>query len=99
MVLDDILDKPRGVRPDVRRALQIAAYELLFLGKEPQHAVDQGVRLAGKSASFAKGMANAVLRRVAQQRKMLFSGDPERDFSVFCFQSGFPMSGRRCSCR
>lgn len=90
MVLDDILDKPRSVRPDVRRALQIAAYELLFLGKEPQHAVDQGVRLAGKSASFAKGMANAVLRRVAQQRKMLFSGDPERDFSVFCFQSGFP---------
>ncbi len=89
-VLDGILDKPRGVRPDVRRALQIAAYELLFMGREPQHAVDQGVRLAGKSAPFAKGMANAVLRRVAQQKEALFSGDPEKDFSAYCFQSGFP---------
>lgn len=89
-VLDGFLDKPRNVRPDVRRALQIASYELLFMGKEPQHAVDQGVRLVGKSAPFAKGLANAVLRRVAQQREALFSEDPEQDFSAFCFRAGFP---------
>lgn len=97
-VLDGILDKPRGVRPDVRRALQIAAYELLFLGKEPQYAVDQGVRLAGKSAPFAKAMANAVLRRVAEHREALFSGDPDEDFSAFCFQAGFPESLARLLC-
>lgn len=89
-VLDGFLDKPQQVRPDVRRALRIASFELLFMGKEPFHAVDQGVRLASKSAPFARGLANAVLRKVAGLRSSFPFGDAAHDLDAFCTLHGFP---------
>ena len=64
--LDSVLDDPRSLSVDVRDALRIGAYELLYLGTSPQVAVSQGVELARMCAHGAAGLANAVLRRVAE---------------------------------
>lgn len=64
--LDAVLDDPRSLTADVRDALRIGAYELLYLGTSPQVAVSQGVELARMCAHGAAGLANAVLRRVAE---------------------------------
>ena len=64
--LDAVLDDPRSLSADVRDALRIGAYELLYLGTAPQVAVSQGVELARACAHGAAGLANAVLRRVAE---------------------------------
>lgn len=90
-MLDGYLEKPNRVRPDVRRALQIAAYELLFLGKEAFSAVDQGVRLTAKSAPYARRLANAVLRKVAVSAQAFPTGCPEEEFDSFCQGCGFPL--------
>lgn len=63
--LDSVLDDPRSLSSDVRDALRIGAYELLYLGTPPQVAVSQGVELARMCAHGAVALANAVLRRVA----------------------------------
>lgn len=90
-LLDQFLDKPQGVRPDTRRALQMATYEMLFMGHAPQHAVDQGVRLVGKSAPYAKGLANAVLRRVAAEADAFPFEDANSSWEAFCMNEGFPL--------
>lgn len=64
--LDAVLDDPRSLSADVRDTLRIGAYELLYLGTAPQVAVSQGVELARMCAHGAAGLANAVLRRVAE---------------------------------
>lgn len=64
--LDSVLDDPRSLSVDVRDALRIGAYELLYLGTSPQVAVSQGVEIARMCAHGAAGLANAVLRRVAE---------------------------------
>lgn len=64
--LDAVLDDPRSLSADVRDALRIGAYDLLYLGTAPQVAVSQGVELARMCAHGAAGLANAVLRRVAE---------------------------------
>ncbi len=64
--LNSVLDDPRSLTADVRDALRIGAYELLYLGTSPQVAVSQGVELARMCAHGAAGLANAVLRRVAE---------------------------------
>lgn len=67
--LDELLDryvaKPRAVKLPVRLALRIAAFELLYLKVPARVAVSQGVELVRAQAKSAAGMANAVLRRVA----------------------------------
>lgn len=55
------------LEPKVRDALRIAAFELLYLGGEPRVAVSQGVELARLASPRAAGLANAVLRRVADE--------------------------------
>ena len=58
----------RGARlePRVRDALRLAAFELLYLGERSDVAVSQGVELVRGVAPRAAGLANAVLRRVAE---------------------------------
>lgn len=69
--LDDMIDAHlrRGahLEPRVRDALRLAAFELVHLGARPDVAVSQGVELARAAAPRAAGLANAVLRRVAEQ--------------------------------
>lgn len=66
--LDEAIDRHvfRSLDPGVRDALRLSAYELLFLRKEPHVAVSQGVELVKTQAKSAAGLANAVLRRVAE---------------------------------
>ena len=54
------------LEPKVRDALRIATYELLFLATPDAVAVSQGVGLVRMVAPRAAGLANAVLRRVAE---------------------------------
>ncbi|MCI7219014.1 transcription antitermination factor NusB [Parafannyhessea umbonata] len=53
------------LEPRVRDALRLSAFELLYLGTPTQVAVSQGVELAAVASRRARGLANAVLRRVA----------------------------------
>ncbi len=90
-VLDGFLAKPKGINGDVRRALQIAAYELLFMDHAAHHAVDQGVRLVGSRASWARSMANAVLRRVASERERSDREPAGSELASSCRAHGFPL--------
>ncbi|MBY4796835.1 hypothetical protein K6V98_00420 [Collinsella sp. AGMB00827] len=72
-LLDRFLRSPKSLSRRVRIALQLAAFDLLYLGREPQVGVSQGVELVRSRARAATGLANAVLRRVAEQRKAFFS--------------------------
>lgn len=73
--LDRYLAKPRKVAPRVRTALRVAAFELLYLDAAPGVAVSQGVELVRAQAPAAAGMANAVLRRVAEGRAAYLAGE------------------------
>lgn len=90
VVLDRCLRSPRDVRPDVRRALRISAYEAIYLGKDAHAVVDQGVELVRSVAPKAAGLANAVLRKVVGCRDSFPFGDPARDLDVLSLQQGFP---------
>lgn len=67
-LLDRFLARPDRVQPALRWALRIAAFELLYLDTPAHVGVSQGVELARSVARGAAGLANAVLRRVAEAR-------------------------------
>lgn len=58
--------RPR-LEPRVRDALRLAAFELLYLDTPVEACVSQGVELVRGVAPRAAGLANAVLRRVADE--------------------------------
>lgn len=93
-VLDEVIDRslrsPEDVKPDVRDALRIAAYEMLFLGKESYAVVDQGVELVRAVAPRAAGLGNAALRQMARVAREFPFGDPETDDAAFARSCGFP---------
>ena len=67
--LDAALDallraRPKPVR--VMNLLRLGAAQLLFLQTPPHAAVAESVALAAGRAAFARGLVNAVLRRLAQ---------------------------------
>lgn len=73
--LDHYLDRlcRKSPEPRLRNILRLGAYQLLFLDRIPVHAaVGETVALC-KDAGLerAAGMANAVLRRLAEQREKL----------------------------
>ena len=59
-LVDRFLTRDLDVR--VRNALRLGAYQLQFLGMPPHAAVGETVEVAPKAA---RGLVNAVLRRVA----------------------------------
>ena len=65
-VFGRFLNKP-NVAPPVREALRLGAYQLLFMDRVPAHgAVDGAVSLLDrKNTDWARGLVNAVLRKVA----------------------------------
>ena len=67
--LDDVvapyLSDPKKTQPEVRDALALSAYELLFEGTESHVVVSQGVNLVRSVVPRAAGLANAVLRKIA----------------------------------
>lgn len=65
------LKRPSGrLDTEVRLALRMGAFQLLFLDRVPAHAaIDESVELAKRAGHrFAAGMVNAVLRKVAIAR-------------------------------
>ena len=93
--LDDVIDRalndPADVKPDVRDALRLSTYEIIFLGKSPHAAVDQGVELVRSFANSASGLANAVLRKVVLLRQSFPFGDPARDLEALARLHAFPV--------
>lgn len=83
-VLKDFLKRPGGkLDLEVRIALRLGAFQLLFLARIPAHAaIDESVELAKQSGHrFASGMVNAVLRKLAswvaenpESAKVLYQG-------------------------
>lgn len=93
--LDEVLDRamrtPRDAKPRVRDALRVSTYEMLFLDKDHYAAVDQGVELVGWVAPKARGLANAVLRKVACLAEDFPFGDPQADIVAAARAYGFPV--------
>ena len=92
--LDDVinrcLDRVSDINDDVRDALRISTYEIIFLKKEPHAAVSQGVELVKAIAPKASGLANAVLRRIADKAHKFPFGDPRTDIEAFARLHAFP---------
>lgn len=91
-VLDEAIDRyaKGGLEPQVRDALRLAAFEMLF-GRAPTYAVvDQAVESVRASRPRAAGMANAVLRRIAETAADFPWGDPGRDRDALARATGHP---------
>ncbi len=97
--LDELLDryiaKPRAVKLPVRLALRISAFELLYLKTPARVAVSQGVELVRGEAKSAAGMANAVLRRVADACDSFLAAEDiaagvPRDHTALARRAGLP---------
>lgn len=75
-VLARHVDRPLdALDPDVRNALRLGAYQLLFLRTPPHAAVGETVDLV---AGRARGLVNAVLRRVAGLEGVRWPDPPTR---------------------
>lgn len=72
-VLGAFLRKTPG-DPRVRNLLRLGAAQLLFLGTPAHAAVGEAVMLASGRLAFARGLVNAVLRRVAAEGPALLAG-------------------------
>lgn len=67
--IDEALDRYLKKAPDpkVRNILRLGAAQLMFLETPVHAAVGETVELAGGRASYAQGLVNAVLRRLANE--------------------------------
>jgi 16S rRNA (cytosine967-C5)-methyltransferase len=75
-VLDRHTSRPLDeLDPDVRNALRLGAYQLLFLKTPPHAAVGETVDLVPRRAS---GLVNAVLRKVANTKTVNWPDPPTR---------------------
>lgn len=93
--LDELIDRnlnsPRDIKPRLRDALRISAWEMLFSTREDYAVVHQGVELARHVAPRAAGLANAVLRKMARDAKNFPWGDPQADMAVLARSGGMPL--------
>jgi len=90
-IIEGALDKPTRIRPDVRDALRIATYELIFLDKDAHAAVHQGVELTRQVTPRASGLANKLLRRIAEKREAFPWGDSSVDDAALAREQAFPL--------
>lgn len=93
--LDEFIDRnlrsPDDIEADVRDALRVSAYELLFLGKDAYAAVDQGVELVRSVQPKASGLANSVLRKMSVSAKKFPYGNPDLSLQVLARSQAFPL--------
>lgn len=96
--IDRNLNSPSDVRPKVRDALRISAYEMLFLKKPAHVVVDQGVELVRAVARKAAGLGNAVLRKMSRDAVGFPWGDPAGDIDALARLYGVPswLAGALC---
>jgi 16S rRNA (cytosine967-C5)-methyltransferase len=81
--LESAAEKKLKVAPKIRIALWVAAYQMLFLDRVPDHAAVDDAVLAVKKVAGARmaGFANALLRTLARQGEPPFS-DVSEEFST-----------------
>ncbi len=89
-VIDRCLKSPHDIKDDVRDALRISTYEIIFLGKDEHAAVDQGVELVKYVTIRATGLANAVLRKIVGAKRKFPFGDPATDLAALARTYAFP---------
>lgn len=89
-VINRCLQSPRDIKPDVRDALRISTYEVIYLRKEPHAAVDQGVELVRAVAPSASGLGNAVLHRILKSADSFPFGDPNKNLEALALACAFP---------
>lgn len=89
-VLNRCMASPRDIQPDVRDAMRISTYEIIYLRKAPHAALDQGVELVRAIAPSASGLANAVLHRVLECCDKFPFGDPSKDIDALALLYAFP---------
>lgn len=93
--LDEALDRhitrPSRVHPRVRDALRLSAYELLFMRTPPVAAVHQGVEAVRSVEPRATGLANAVLRALADEADAFPWGDVEHDLEALARATAHPL--------
>jgi 16S rRNA (cytosine967-C5)-methyltransferase len=88
--IDRVTDKPGAIEPQVRDALRITAYELLFMRTPPRAAVHEGVEMVKAVRKQAAGLANAVLRKVAASAESFPWGDPATDSDALARLTAHP---------
>ncbi len=92
--LDDVVD--RYLNPDVRLeplvsdCLALSTYELLFMRTPARAAVNEGVELVKSVAPRASTLANAILRRIANDAPSFPWGDPSSDAATLARLTGHP---------
>lgn len=89
--LDRYLTRPGRVHPAVRDVLRIGAYELLFARTPARAAVSEAVSATRVVQPSASGMANAVLRRLADDAPSFPWGDPETDVAALARAHAHPV--------
>lgn len=92
--LDDVINRalrsPTDIQDDVRDALRLSTYEIIFLNKSAHAAVDQGVELTRTVTPKAAGLANATLRKIVELRESFPFGDPTKDIDALARLHAFP---------
>lgn len=93
--LDEVINRciasPKDIKNDVRDALRISTYEIIYLRKAPHAAVDQGVELVRAVAPSAAGLANAVLHRILNAAETFPFGDPAKNLEALALAYAFPV--------
>ncbi len=89
-VIDRALRSPNDVKPNVRDALRLSTYEIIFLEKSSHAAVDQGVEIVRSVAPRATGLANATLRKIVDLKQSFPFGDPRKNSDALARLYAFP---------
>lgn len=80
-----------GLDPVVGDCLALSSYEILLLRTPDRAAVSEGVELVRAVCPQAAGLANAVLRRVAESAADFPWGDPDTDVEALARLHGHPL--------
>lgn len=89
-VINRCLASPRDIQPNVRDAMRISTYEIIYMRKAPHAAVDQGVELVRAVAPAATGLANAVLHRILIASESFPFDDPTKSIEALSLLYAFP---------
>jgi 16S rRNA (cytosine967-C5)-methyltransferase len=94
-VLDEAIDRlarrPADIEPNVRDALRLGAYELLFARTPPRAVVNETVEAVKSLRPQAASLANALLRRLAAEVASFPWGDPATDVAAYARGAGHPV--------
>lgn len=92
-VLDEAVGRhvSQPLEPRVRDALRLGTYELLYSRAPAYAVVDQTVKAVRSVRPQAAGLANAVLRKLADEAEAFPWGDPLHDRAALARQTAHPV--------